>query len=155
MRVVLLELRISFWSWGSVLELVRLVGAMELMGEPRTCGFAMAMAPGMWLSTMLCRYGCTPLGSSVFTAVLSLVGGAVVEVPSKICCGGVSGALELGKALASCSLILLLELQLVSGLCKHESLELAVPVSHSLCMCCMVLGWWCWLGGLCVGEMAL
>jgi peptidoglycan biosynthesis protein MviN/MurJ (putative lipid II flippase) len=122
---------------------------MELMGELRTCG--LAMEPGMRLCTLLCIYGCTPLRSSVFTSVLSLVGGGLMEVSFKINCGGVSGALEMGTALASCSLKLLLELQLFSGLCKHDTLELAALVSHSLCLCCMVLGWWCWLGGLSVG----
>jgi hypothetical protein len=126
---------------------------MGLNGELGICGLSLEL--GMWMSIMICKYGCTPLGSVVFTTILSLVGGVVVEVPTKICCGGVSGALELGRALASCSLRLRLELQLYSGLCKHECIKLCVPFSHSLCMYCIVLGWWCWLGSLCVGEMAL
>ena len=117
------------------------------------CGLSLEL--GLWLSTMLCRYGCTPLGYAVFITILTLVGGAMVEVPIKICCGGVSGALELGKALASCSLRLTLELQLSSGLCNHNCMRLCVSFSHSLCMYCIVLGWWCWLESLCVGEMAL
>ncbi len=150
---VLLELTMLFWSWDSVLKLVRLVDAMELMEELRTCGFA--MEPRVWPSKMLCGYKCTPLESSVFTAVLGLVGGAAVEVFSRVCCGGISGALELGKALASSSFVSMLELQLVSGLCKLDNMEPAAFVSHALCPCRMVLGWWCWLRGLCVEEMAL
>ena len=122
--------------------------AMELMGELETCGFA--MEPGMWLCAIFCLYGCTSLGCLVFSPVLSLVGGALMEVFSKRICGGVSGALELGTALGSCSFELVLELQLVLGMCKHDVMDLAVLASHLLCLCCMVLGWWCWLEGLCV-----
>ncbi len=81
---------------------------MELNGELGICG--LSLERGLWLSIMLCKYGCTPLGSVVFTTVLSLAGGVVVEVPTKICCGGVSRAWEMGRALASCSLRLRLEL---------------------------------------------
>jgi hypothetical protein len=102
-RVVLLELTMLFWRWNGVLGLVRLVDAMKLMGKLRACG--VAMEPGMWRSTVLCGYGCTPLESSAFTEVLGLVGGAAMEVFSQIWCGGISGALELSKALASCSLV--------------------------------------------------
>jgi ABC-type tungstate transport system substrate-binding protein len=107
-RVVLLELRISCWSWGSVLELVRFVGAMELIGELGTCGLSTEL--GLWLYVLLCRSGCTPLGSVAFATILSLIGGAVVEVPTMICCGGIPSALELGNALPSSSLRLKLEL---------------------------------------------
>ncbi len=79
---------------------------MELNGELETCGLSMELG----LSIMLCRYGCTPLGSRDFSLTMCLIGSVVVEVPIKICCGGVYGALELGRALTSCGLRLRLEL---------------------------------------------
>ena len=106
--MVFRELRLSCWSWGSVLELVGHVGALELNGELEACGLSMEL--GLWLYIMLCRYGCTPLGSIDFSLILCLVGGVVVAVPTTICCGGVYRALELGKALASCGLRLRLDL---------------------------------------------
>ena len=57
------------------------------------------------------------MGSVFFSPTLCLVGGVVVEVPTKVCCGDVYGALELGKMLASYSLRLRLDLQLHSGIC--------------------------------------
>ncbi len=110
MRVVLRELRLLCWSWDSVLELVRLVEAMEPNGELETCGLSMEL--GLWLSRMLCKYECTLLGTIDSSLVLCMVGGVVVGVFTHICCGGVYGALELGGALASCGLRLRLKLQL-------------------------------------------
>jgi hypothetical protein len=83
-----------------------------------------------------------------------MVGGAVVEVPTMICCGGVSGALELGRALASSSLRLKMELQLSSGLCKHGCMKLDVPfiafivhVLHGFGVVVLVRGSVCWGDG--------
>ncbi len=108
-------------------------------GELETC--SLALKPGLWLAIGLCKYGCTPMGSVVFPLTLCLVGGVVVEVPTRICCGGVYGALELGRALASCSLRLRLDSRLCSGLCKNECiLERCVNFEHSLCMFCIIVG---------------
>ena len=81
------------------------------------------------------------MGSVVFPPTLCLVGEVVVEVPIKICCGGVYGALEMGRALASYSLMLRLDSPLYSGLCKNECIvKRCVNFEHSLCLFCIIVG---------------
>ena len=73
---------------------------------------------------------------SVFVPlVLGLIGGVVVEVSTRICCGGVYGALEIGGVLASYSLRLRMDSRSFSRLCKNGCLpQRFVPFEHSLCM---------------------
>ena len=138
-RVVLWELRISYWSWGSVLELMRLVRAVELDEELGTCSLARKL--GMWLAIRLYKYGCTLMRFVVFPPTLCMFCGVVVEVPTKVCCGGVFGALELDRALASYNLMLRLDSRLYLGLCKYECILMrSVNFKHSLRMFCKVLG---------------
>ena len=112
---------------------------MELGGELGTCSLAIKL--GLWLAIRLCRYGFTPMKSGVFPPTLCLVGGVVVEVPTKVCCGGVYGALELSIALVLYSLRLRLDSRLYSGLCTIDCImKRCVHFEHSLCMFCIIGG---------------
>ena len=127
---------------------------MELGGELGNCSLALKL--GLWLAIRLCRYGCTPMASVVFPPALRQFGGVVVEVPTKVCCGGVYGALELGKALASYSLRLRLDSRFYSGLCKNECImKRCVNFEHSLCLFCIIVRGmpllvlsWCGMSGV-------
>lgn len=46
-RVVLRELRLLCWSWGGVLELVRIACAEGLVGELEICSLALEL--GLWM----------------------------------------------------------------------------------------------------------
>ena len=87
------------------------------------------------------------MASVVFSPTLCLVGGVVVDVPTQVCRGGVYGALEMGRALASYSRRLRLGSRLYSGLCKNACIvKRCVRFEHSLCLFCIIV----W-GGASVG----
>ncbi len=77
--------------------------------------------------------------SIVFPPTPCLVGEVVVEAPNKMCCGGVYGALEIGRALASYSFMLRLESPLYSSLCNHEYIvKCCVNFEHSSWLFCII-----------------
>ncbi len=88
---------------------------MELDGELKNCSLTLKL--GLWLSIRLFKYRCTLMSSVVFPYSLCMYCGVVVEVPTRVCCGGVSSALKLDISMSSCSLRLRMDSRLYMGLC--------------------------------------